>query len=297
MDKIIEDENLNFKFKIMGYEKGNELINIDNYLLNLYKSLSDIFIKYKIDSKFWICTKKRLITTSKQILNNYFDLHNINYISKKTVKNISTAINLGFATEENIDNIINLSLKKISPYELPIEFSKNSSTHDLITNNGVYFYSISLDKKNKNIIIPEYIHELIHTQLDSQNGVIINYHNREVLSIFLELLSAIKLDKNLLKNVLLGRYLDLYYSIYYINNNINDKKLKLEASIYIVSTLKALNLFNKYIIENNTNKEEILKYIQHILDGKESIEDFLDRYDISLENSKNENIIKKELIL
>ena len=46
---------------------------------------------------------------------------------------------------------------------------------------------------------------------------------------------------------------------------------------------------------DNKTKEEILWEIQKIFDGKETVECLLDRYNISLENSKNDKLIRRQL--
>jgi hypothetical protein len=161
----------------------------------------------------------------------------------------------------------------------------------------------SLDaKKTTTETITAYIHELIHTQLESQKGVVQDYHNREIVSIFIEYLSALLIDEkgDLLRKVQNTRWDDFFNSVYFLNQYIDTYEFmnrKIEASIYIVSSLKAENLFNMYLNSNNKDKEMMLQNIQDIFDGKITVEDFLEKYNITFENSKKENIITKHLKL
>lgn len=295
MGRIIQNDRLKNKFGIIGYKKGNEIIDVNSDLINISKILCDF--TYNIDNRRHFVTKGKLIKEARQLLDNFFDLHEVNFLPQKVAENMNFALEMGLLEDRDfLKKVGEVSVKK-SPYDIPIEFSGESITHEKLLNDSVYFYSINIDKRTTKMSVPIYIHELGHTQLDSQRGVVIDYHNREVISIFLEQLSALMMDKSgkLLRNVELYRYQDLLRCIKVLIGNIKDDLYKLEACVFVVSTLKSDCLFDKYMSSDNKIKEEILWGIQKIFDGKETVEDLLDRYNISFEYSNSSMLIKRRL--
>lgn len=64
-------------------------------------------------------------------------------------------------------------------------------------------------------------------------------------------------------------------------------------SQYLISDLKAYNLFIKFYYGNETLKEEIISDIQSVFDGYMTVEDLLDKYNITLANSiDNKKLLK-----
>jgi len=296
MGQIVCDEYLDTKFDVYGFEDGNEIIDFDKELLSISDMLSNI--NYDIKSKKWFCTKGKLIKNAKMFLNNYFDLHDVMFIPKVVANNIFIALDFGLVDSYMLSEQLSNISKLISPCDIPIKYYDDTFTQQSVLLGIPYYNLVNINKKNSKTIIPEYIHELGHTQLDSQRGVIINYHNREVISIFLEKLSALMLDDKgtLLRNIQLCRYRDLLDCFKFLNERENGEVMrKLEASVYVVSALKAEMLFEIYLNGDNKFRERLLQCIQNIFDGKETVEDFLERYDVSDENSKDKNILKRQL--
>ena len=62
---------------------------------------------------------------------------------------------------------------------------------------------------------------------------------------------------------------------------------------YLVSTVKALNLLDTYINSNILVKKEILKSIQRVFDADNTLEDFLDKYEIDYKNSLDPKILSR----
>lgn len=83
--------------------------------------------------------------------------------------------------------------------------------------------------------------------------------------------------------------LDLY------EENNHSRTDRVEASAYITSTLKAMNLFDRYLESNQEERKEILAGIQMVFDGNKTVEEYLDSQDITLENSTNIGLIQKHL--
>jgi hypothetical protein len=57
------------------------------------------------------------------------------------------------------------------------------------------------------------------------------------------------------------------------------------ACKYIVSTLKAFNLYSKYVREDEIGKSNILYLVQKVISGVNSLEEMLEELDITYDNS------------
>ena len=136
-----------------------------------------------------------------------------------------------------------------------------------------------------------YIHEIAHTQLASKKGIIRDYYNMEVLSIFIELLYAFELDANTFQFDLVDRINQLlvsYYSMYLYENSIDDDSIDddyddydyCSNGQYLLSTLKAFSLFKLYLLGSNKQKNEILRYCQNVFDADQSLEELLSHKNI-----------------
>ena len=70
------------------------------------------------------------------------------------------------------------------------------------------------------------------------------------------------------------------------------KKVLLEGSLYLQSTLQAYNLFITYYNSPIQVKKEILSTIQSLFNQEHTLEELLSRFDISLESSIDNERIK-----
>ena len=142
------------------------------------------------------------------------------------------------------------------------------------------------------------IHEITHTQLERIKQTTKHYHNKEVLPIFLEKVAALELDNSLelltvCETMRFRSFLEYVLDLYEENNHSRTERV--EASAYITSTLKAVNLFDRYLESNQEERKEILAGIQMVFDGNKTVEEYLDSQDITLENSTNIGLIQKHL--
>ena len=275
----MKNNDNDFLFSTMGYSDGNSIIDINDDLIDISLMFNNVFNNMYNYNKSYL--KNEIKMSAKNILNNFFKLHDVSYISERT---------LMFLYNNKMDILSNIKSysKNISPFDIPICFSYESKLYKCLTSDDVYFSTICLDKYKLEFSIIIYIHEIIHTQLDSRKGLIKNYHNNEILPIFIELLSSFYLDEkgDLFRRAKLCRYENLSYCIKFIIDNYDDYDACVEASSYIVSTLCAFNLLDNYMFGNDGMKKEILNSIQLIFDGEMVLEDFLNKYNISIENSK-----------
>ena len=81
----------------------------------------------------------------------------------------------------------------------------------------------------------------------------------------------------------------------YINGDINKELGKWHNVIsckYIVSTLKAFNLYSRYISGNENEKKYILSLVQQVVSGTRDLEDVLEVLGVTYDNSlEQEHVI------
>lgn len=133
-----------------------------------------------------------------------------------------------------------------------------------------------------------HLHEVTHALLERNKGSVKDYYKSEMLSILMEKIAADEIDKTsvLLSKQNIFRYENLKQSL----ENSNDDSHK-----YLLSTLLAEVLFNKYKNGNETYKSHLLAQISKILDGKLVLEDMLINEGITLDNGNLPCIIEENI--
>lgn len=123
-----------------------------------------------------------------------------------------------------------------------------------------------------------HLHEVTHALLERNKGSVRDYYKAEMLSILMEKIAADEIDKTsvLLSKQNIFRYENLKQSI--------QKSLDDDTHKYLLSTLLAEVLFDKYKNGNETYKNHLLAQISKILDGKLVLEDMLINEGITLDN-------------
>ena len=218
-------------------------------------------------------------------------LHDVNVTSVSTYDDINNV---------DIDNEKITSKKQ--PNEIPLylidtrvmcrEFDPTFSELE-ITNvkgldhihNEISFLSLGLDKSTPDIAGSYYNHEIMHTQLNSVRESYINYFDSDVLPIFFELLtSSFNGNEELVYALRLNQLSnDLRNNLFYTNFN-REEEIKIQKNI--VSTLKAIKLFNIYKESDDWGKKMMMRFIQTILNGDSNVDWLLNQYDISEHNSR-----------
>ena len=193
--------------------------------------------------------------------------------------------------------------KYINPLKLPINLINtedifSGSVTEVITNSEprVIFREINLSNQVTEQTSSSYVHEITHTQLDSLKGSFRDYNNFEVISIFNELFHASILDHD--EKILIlndsRRIHEMNVTAQELKNHHNgtstmDREELLDCCKYLISDLKAYNLFSTFYYGSNAIKNEIIQSIQDIFDGYLTVEELLLKYDItydSIEDSK-----------
>jgi len=308
------DERILIRSKLAayGFETGRAPIELNNNLLNIGRVLTKLPEKSNI-SNFKI-DRKDVPKYTKAFFEQHFKLHEVPYMSisdaseifKKYGDNPTNTSSLNLLVEE-----LKNKSKYVSPYDIPVKYVNGHSmigeiqkpiilvpVEEYLKELQIVFSEIQLGNNITKLTSATYAHEITHSQLESIKGSTRNYHNKEFVSIFIEKLVALELDnsRKILNKSELIRFRNLAEQIAVLYSADKFTRTQcLEATVAVTSTLKAENLFDKYLNGSDDLKSEILTDIQKIFDGQITVEDLLQKYEITLENSSNIELIKKHL--
>ncbi|MGN1372297.1 MAG: hypothetical protein ACI4XM_08495 [Candidatus Coprovivens sp.] len=191
-------------------------------------------------------------------------------------------------------------VKPINPLKLPINLIENDdifsgSVTEIITTTKfhIVFREINLSNPITEQSSSSYIHEITHTQIDHIKGALRDYYNLEILSIFNELFHASILDQQetILRLNDSRRIYEMSISAqelieYHKGKSKTTRDELLDCCKYLISGLKAYNLFITFYYGSDKLKNDILDDIQSVFDGYLTLEELLEKYDITLENSQ-----------
>ena len=186
-------------------------------------------------------------------------------------------------------NYLMQDVKKINVTDLPVVWKKDGQmgggarslligdvNHLNILNiSPILSLGIILQNTNDAFGSTVLVHEMTHALVNRNKGIIKNYYNREVLSIYMELVTALELDQTgeLLNHELLLRLknlkkdmLDISCDIYY---GVILKQLHVHSSFY------AFSLFDKYQKGSNEVREKMRKEINETFLGNRTLEETL----------------------
>lgn len=274
-----------------GCNPNPEIITPSKEIIKIGSLLDSLNLKESILPKESL---KKVLKTSREFLNTYYDLHfvpcNIEY------KRLFWSLELS---------------GNINPFKLPIRRVKDvddfyGSLRESILataeNSTITFRGIELPKNITKLSSLSYTHEITHTQLNHMPGLIQEYYNTEFLSIFNELLHAFytKDSESLLREHDAKRLNELKIIIneldkYQDTEDDEIRNVLLEGSSYLESTLKAYNLFVRYYYSRESERKYIIQQLQRVIDGEITLEEILNILDVSLENSQDIKTIKKYL--
>lgn len=205
----------------------------------------------------------------------------------------------------------------ISPFDIPIILddghSMNGETLKMLilipkgfvpNDIGIMlpFSHIKLGNQLTKLSSSTYIHEIAHTQQESNSGYAESYLNKEVISVFLEKLSALESDPSGKLLCISEKTRFMYIArlmeqlVLSENGSILSDDEKLEYSMYIQSTLLAEKLFDMYLQERKQkNKDKYIYDIQGVFDGNQTIEDIINRRNITVNQGKDLSLIKRHI--
>ena len=279
-------------------------IDLRDELMSVYDEETSYLIMVK---------RKNALRQCRASLNKFFKMHKVFQMDKKRLYSFLHGIVLN-ENELKVDDLlkiydeINSFSRYVDPFDLKVCFCKNSGLIDgeLISSfydtvrDGEIVTDISFDKINTSsictIVTPcVYAHELTHTQLQSNRGIVKYYENLECLSYFVQLVVGLDLseDEDTLRMMEKFIKVELIRLITGIEQNMakNDDDLY-DTGKYLNSTIKALKLFILYYNGSELMRLDMLNRVQKIFDGDMYLEELLDYYGI---NEKVEKDIVKHL--
>lgn len=298
---IIDKET---EIKIHGYDKPGDILIPSPSIIDFATFLEDLEIEKR---KYYLgpSTKQEVLTNAQAFFNRHFTLHQVPYkgnIRCKIDKYILRYVP-GIELPLKIHNIS----RHIHPFNLPVRFTSSSLVECMVVENVTYINVEEFLKKMnlsfKEIILPptineltesSYVHEITHTQLAHQRGIIRNYYNSEIPSIFMELLNVHESPKQdtllpLQDAIRMTELYDLLYRLESVHKNIQEEPYDdlIDATKYTESIIKAYGLFVEYYYGTPALKKYILTCIQNMLDGNLELEELLDEFEITVESSIN----------
>ena len=164
------------------------------------------------------------------------------------------------------------------PYDLPLyegeetdNIFSSSIIEDIISTPkpSINYIGINLAPTITEQTSTSYVHEITHSQLDNQIGVIKEFYHAEILSMFNELFHASILDSE--ENILRLNDSRRLYEMKILTQSLllpsafTREDLLLDSQ-YLIYDLKAYNLFIKFYYGNETLKEEIISDIQSVFE-------------------------------
>lgn len=285
----MQKTSLEEEILLRGYDKEPDIIIPTQPIIELYTILDDPYLE-----QLPVHPEKIKVGRNSTInfYESFFKLQRVPYYIEKKYG--------PFKIEKQGD---------IHPFALPIKKEKDAdeffgSLNEIIfltePFKTIYYKSISLAKKSTELSKLAYTHEIAHSQLNHVRGLIGEYYNTEVISIFLELVHALELNDgeylltahDSIRLTELKYIIDELHKYYDRREEPEIKKVLLEGSLYLQSTLQAYNLFITYYNSSISIKREILSNIQSLFNQEHTLEEMLSKLDISFESSINPERIK-----
>ncbi len=239
---------------------------------------------------------------TREFFTTLFKVHNVYILPEKHEQLFDRYLGSKVKTTEGFSSLI----LKYATYESPFYIPIKQEALDPYYSGLICYFPDGLDEEalpilNSKIVMSAYtnispsfyVNQICSTQLDGVRGSVPNFHDREVLSILMEKILAYESREN----------------IFPIIENYRMHELKLDMSLikedsknnviwsFIISTIKAEELFDYYISLSDNDKREFFQTIQRIFDGEISLNELLDNGEISLESERAIPAIKRNLSL
>ena len=283
----------------MKKKKEDNTIVLGEYYTKLYNGIMQDQDIYDINSKL----KKK------------YRLMDFSYASKEKIKkNIELYEDLGIKLR-NLDLMDYTTyesrpwkeeketIKKVHPKDIPIylfdsptlcgQFRPTFGELDIVTvkgRNDVPIKAISgigVEKNTSKVAGSFYNNQIAHAEIDTIDGSVLNFLDKDVVPIFFEQLTAYLRNPEVYILVRNARLLDLAENIKDLHIFNKDSYLKvLDNYKNILSTLKAFNLLDTYLSSNESTKKEIMNYIQSIFNAEITVDSLLSKFEIDIDSSE-----------
>ena len=314
------------KFNTSGFEPlhssiqyyGYKGINLDDLNITDFNGIAE-YQETLTTSRFLSISKadskllKLPLETAKRIAKSFFelhfDIHNINVMDDEDMLHIAPYLML-HTTPEGFYNLVNSKIKSIDQFDIHIERVNGPALEGYIekklimmtTPEGVKYpgrkviYGDLKLGSNTNLLTScALVHEITHSQQESNIGFADDYLHTEFLPIFLE---KVFLDEFYKKTEALriaenSRFSSAFYNFF--DFIIKDLSIpdQIEAMTYLKSTLFAIKLFDMY--QKDKEKDSYFKEVQDVFDGKAKVEDIIYSRKIKLNECFEPTLILKHM--
>lgn len=282
-----------------GCEEDLILPEIDKSHIDLKDELMHI---YDEEAELLDMVKRKVaLRQCRVILSKLVKMHKVFQLDKKGFYEFLHGIDLNentltFDELLSIYDKINGFSSYVNPYDIKVGYVKSnnliegellSSVYDTVVDGGIKTV-VSFDRINlcgtSTVVSPcVYGHELIHSQLQSNRGIVKRYENVECLSYFIELVIALELsdDEEILRIMEKFVKAELIRLIEGLEKMTEIKDDLYDTGKYLISTIKALKLFILYYKGSPFMRLDMLSRVQKIIDGDMYLEELLDYYGVN----------------
>ena len=267
-------------------------IDLKDELMHIYDEEAELLEMVK---------RKVALRQCRVILSKLVKMHKVFQLDKKGFYDFLHSIDLNentltFDELLSIYDRINGFSSYVDPYDIKVSYVKSdnliegellSSVYDTVADGGiktvVSFDRINLGRINTVVTPCVYGHELTHSQLQSNRGIVKRYENVECLSYFIELVIALELsdDEEILRIMEKFIKAELIKLIEGLEKMTEIKDDLYDTGKYLISTIKALKLFILYYKGSPFMRLDMLSRVQKIFDGDMYLEELLDYYGIN----------------
>lgn len=239
---------------------------------------------------------------SETFMKSHFNIHQILHQDGKVLDEYLSRHE--FRTATGVARVYKNLAKKIDPYKLPIktvdgkdcrfaeleEISPNCSMTKVISKSPIIFQGIKMTSLITDCTSSILSHEITHSQIDSHKGITQSYYNHEVIPMFIQLVENFEKDPKSLEIDQIFRLLEISGLIesleeYHYNGKYYSDDDLFDITKYLESAMKSFLLFEVYINANKSEQRAIFDFIQKIFDGKKTVEELLEIYNITLKRS------------
>lgn len=282
-----------------GHEVEYKIIKPSKKLILVGKELEKLKFGKIILKKIELETATK---ESEDFMKSHFKLHKIPFQTNEVVNDHFTK-NEYKSVSEIIRKYKSLT-EMIDPYQLPINLEENENyrfaqleqigincnNRKILAQAPVVFQGITMNNIITNCTPSILTHEITHSQINSHKGITRSLYNLEIIPIFLQLVHNLEKDDDNLEIDKVFRLTEIADCINCLTEYYNREKTYsaddlFELTKYLESTLKAFMLFEIYLNAKVNKQKEILALIQKIFNGELTVEELLEKYNITLKES------------
>ena len=245
-------------------------------------------------------TASKVKRQTRELFTSLFRVHNVYILPEKYNQLFDSYLGSKVKTTEGFSSLIS----KYASYETPFYIPLKQETTDPYCSGLICYFPDGLDEEalpiiNSKIVMSPYtnlspsfyVNQICSTQLDGVRGSVPNFHDREVLGILMEKILAYESRDDIFPIIHNYRMHELKVDMHLIKE---DPKNNVAWS-FIISTIKAEELFDYYVSLSDNDKKDFFQTIQRIFDGEISLQELLNTVEISLEAERAIPALKRNL--